>query len=289
MAFEIGILFAIGALFAWGFTDFLIQRSSRAFGSWETLFFVSMSGSIVFLPFVYQDIGSVITSDNVFFLFVMAAVTLLGACMFHCEALKKGKMAVIEPIMTLEVPISAGLAFLVIDEIITPSIALVVISLMTGLFLVSMRTHHFSKKAWLEKGTLLAIWGAALLGASNFLVGIASRTSNPLLAVWFLNLFMLMICFFYFMTNKKINHLIQDFRHDKRLVVMVSLIDNLAWAFFALAVISIPIGLAVVLSENYIVLAAMLGIIINKEKMLYHQKFGLLLALLSAIFLAFVA
>lgn len=47
-----------------------------------------------------------------------------------------------------------------------------------------------------------------------------------------------------------------------------------------------PIGVAVALSESYIIVAVLLGLAVNKEKFDVHQKLGLVVAVLSAIVLA---
>jgi uncharacterized membrane protein len=63
-------------------------------------------------------------------------------------------------------------------------------------------------------------------------------------------------------------------------------LDNLAWIAFAFAVTFIPIAVVTGISESYIALAAILGIVINNEKLVKHQYVGLFLVLISAILLS---
>ena len=51
-----GTLLAFAALCTWGLGDFLIQRSSRRFGSVITLFSITGLAAIVLLPLVWSDI-----------------------------------------------------------------------------------------------------------------------------------------------------------------------------------------------------------------------------------------
>ncbi len=46
--------------------------------------------------------------------------------------------------------------------------------------------------------------------------------------------------------------------------------------------------IAVAISENYIAVAALLGLVITKEKILPHQKAGLVVALVAAVALAYL-
>ncbi len=62
--------------------------------------------------------------------------------------------------------------------------------------------------------------------------------------------------------------------------------DNLAWIMYAYSMVLIPIAIATGITESYIALTAMLGIVINKEKLRPHQWVGLALCIVSAIALA---
>jgi len=283
MAIELGILFAIGALLAWGFGDFFIQRTTRKLGDWGTLFVISLFGLIVLTPFVYKDFGSL--NENFLLLLGVSAVLLIAA-LLDFEALKRGKLAIVEPVLALEVPVSAMLAFLLISEVASFLQAILIAAIILGIILVSVKSFHFKRGVWIEKGVILGMLGALFMGASNFLVGFASRISNPLLVTWFYSLFLVIICFVYLVSTKKLGKLMRDIKQNKKTVLVVSIFDNAAWICFAFAMTLIPIVIAVALSESYIALAALLGLVINRERLLKHQLVGLVLTLAGAITLA---
>ena len=66
----------------------------------------------------------------------------------------------------------------------------------------------------------------------------------------------------------------------------MSIFDNAAWVAFAFAMSLAPIAIAVAPSESYIIVAVILGLLINHERLQKHQKFGLVSALVAAIVLA---
>jgi drug/metabolite transporter (DMT)-like permease len=210
------------------------------------------------------------------------------AALLDFEALKKGKIAIVEPILALEVPVAAIMAFALINEGLGMLEIFLISTLMIGIALISLKSHHLKRRIWLEKGAILAAIGALFMGASNFLVGFASRITNPLLTNWFINVFIAMICFYYIMTNKRIGKLVSDFKANTRLLLTVSTFDNLAWITFACAASLIPIAIAVAISESYIALAALLGLLINREILMKHQKAGLIAALASAVLLSMI-
>src|SRR3989344_1304783 len=112
MNISVGIGLAFVAMLCWGFGDFLIQRSTRKIGDWETLFFITAFGAVVLAPFVYKDIPSLFTEvSRTTYILLGASVILLIAALLDFEALKKGKLAVVEPIWSSEVPVAALLSF----------------------------------------------------------------------------------------------------------------------------------------------------------------------------------
>lgn len=290
MVFEIGVLAAFVALFCWGIGDFLIQRSARKFGDWETLFAITAIGVLMLVPFVLEDMKplfSSINADLIFLIFVSSV--LLIAALLDFEALKRGKIAVIEPVLALEIPVSTTLAFAIFSEALSLTETALIIIIVAGIILVSTKLHHLQRKKWIEKGVIIASLGALFMGASNFLVGYASRITNPLLTMWFTNLFIAVVCLFFLLRKNRLGNMVEDIKHNQKLMLTVSIIDNLAWIAFAVSMSLIPIAISVAISESYIALAALLGIWINKERLLAHQKTGLVVALLGAVMLASIA
>ncbi len=63
MLTSVGIGLAFVAMLCWGLGDFLIQRSTRKIGDWETLFIISAFGTGILLPFVWHGLIPLITGD----------------------------------------------------------------------------------------------------------------------------------------------------------------------------------------------------------------------------------
>ena len=82
--------------------------------------------------------------------------------------------------------------------------------------------------------------------------------------------------------------MISDFKSNFKLVFTMSVADNLAWIAFVFAMSLAPIGIVVALSESYIIISVMLGLVVSGEKLQLHQKIGLVFALVGAIILAVI-
>lgn len=278
-----GILFALAALFSWGLGDFLIQRSARKFGDWIALFYITAFGSIILLPFVYRDLASALNSHTI--LLLVASCAILLAALLDFEALRVGKISVIEPIYALEIIVTVVLSLYIIRERLTLLQGLLIGSSMIGIFLVSTKSFHHVKTIHLEKGIWYALSAALCMGAVNFLFGIGARAISPLMINWFTSAFIAVVAFVYLISASRLREAAADFKQNKRLIFNVSFFDNLAWIMFSYATLYIPIAVATSISEGYIALASFLGFYFNREKLKYHQILGLVLVIISIVVL----
>ena len=281
-----GILFALTALFSWGLGDFLIQKSTRKFGDWISLFYITAFSSVVLFPFVYKEIMTSLSGHSV--LLLLSGFVILFAALLNFEALREGKISIVEPIYALEIIVVVFLSTFVIHEKLSLlQIALVGLS-MIGIFLVSTKSFSHFKGVKLEKGLWYAIFAALFMGTATFMFGFGSREINPLMINWFTSFFITIVALVYLTFNSRLKEVAEDLKKNKRLIFNVSFFDNLAWVMFSFATLYIPIAVATSISEGYIAFASFLGLVINKEKLKYHQIFGFLIAFISIVILSIV-
>lgn len=284
---EIGIILAFAAMLCWGIGDFMMQRSTKRFGSWETIFVITFFGMVVLFPFVYKEIPSLISQDiHTIIILLLSSAVYLFASYFDLEALRKGKLAVIEPLYSLEIPVSSLAAFLILREFINSYQIALIVALVIGLLLVSVKSEHLHGKAWLERGVLLGALAASSMGIANFLIGISSRATSPLLAKWFFDTLLFSASLIALLYKHKLSLFWREAKKNQKFVLSMSFFDNAAWLSFGFAMVLAPIAIAVAISQSYIVLAVLLGIFINKEKLLTHQTVGLVVAIIAVIFLS---
>jgi drug/metabolite transporter (DMT)-like permease len=131
-----------------------------------------------------------------------------------------------------------------------------------------------------------AILATIGMGASNFLFGFAARETAPLMINWATCVFMALATLIYLFTTSGLHKIVRHVRDHKMLVLGVGFADNLAWVAYASSTLYVPIGLATALSEVYIVLAAGLGVLFNRERLRAHQMSGFIIAIIGAVVLA---
>jgi drug/metabolite transporter (DMT)-like permease len=282
-----GLFFAVLAIVGWGVGDFLIQRSVRKLGDWEALFFITLFATVVLLPFVYSDIAQLSSSE--WLVLTGTSILILVAALFDFEALRVGKISIIEPVYAMEVPVTIALTTLLIREMLSPTQLTLIAVLLLGVFLISNKHLGRIHVRTLERGVLAAVVATVGMGASNFLFGFASRASGPLMINWFTSAFMAAATILYLLWGGEGHKIMRQWRANKRLILAVGLADNTAWVAYSATALYMPIGLATGMTESYIALAAVLGMVYNAERLRIHQHVGLVLAVGAVILLAFIS
>jgi uncharacterized membrane protein len=271
-----GLIFTFTALVCWGFGDFLIQKCTRKFGDWLSLFYIAAFVTLGLLPFIYQNLISSFHHPLKLFLLLL----------LDLEALKLGKISVVEPIYAFEISVTAALSVFVIKESLSGGQILLIGSLLIGIILLSIKNFSDLKNVKLEKGIWYAISATVFMGIVNVIFGIGARTTDPLLINWVTSLIMAIAALIYLINKKQTKKIISEFKKNKALILKTVIIDNLAWIAFAYSTLYIPIAITTSISEGYIGLAAGLGLIFNKEKLKAHQFVGLIVVIASVIVLA---
>jgi len=202
--------------------------------------------------------------------------------------MRRGKLSVIEPILSIEVPVAVGLSTLVWGESLSLPQLLLIGAAFLGIVLAATRHHaqlYYHRRIF-EQGVILAGLGGIGLGLFSFLVGVSSQLTSPLMAIWFTNCVFTLMCLAYLAATGELRTLVPSFGKNLRVVLAESIFDNAAWIFYAFATTLIPISIALTVSEGYIALAVFLGLFLNREKIQRHQKIGVALAISSIVLLS---
>src|SRR5687768_9229584 len=111
----VGILYAFLAVLGWGFGSYFIQKVSRTLGIWKTMFFMSLVGVVGLLPWVLKDLGLLLDFRALMWTTITGLATLTGS-IFVFQSFKIGKLAIMEPIISAELPIAVILSVVLRQE-----------------------------------------------------------------------------------------------------------------------------------------------------------------------------
>jgi drug/metabolite transporter (DMT)-like permease len=288
MLLELGVFAAFGAMLCWGIGDFLIQRTTRKIGDIETLAFIGLMGAIGLLPFVVYEIPLILEPQNLMLLAVLGLITFVAAIL-DFEALKKGKLSVVEIILEIELPVTVVLGFIFFRESLSLLQTAAVFSVLGGILLIaagSSPSRKFGRK--LEKGVFLAILAAVSMGFVNFLTAAGSKQASPLLVIWMPWLIVALMAFPVLMKREGLRKTFRNASNFKLLIIATGIFDTAAWLFFAFAVFDNMLSITIAITESYPAVALLLGLWLNKEKIAVHQYAGAGIALAASIALGFL-
>lgn len=292
---SIGLLLALIACLSWGFGDFFIQRSVRAVGNITALGAIGAFGFVVLTPWVWSKIPVALNDPASRYYLIIAFIVTLVVALLEFQSFKIGKLSIIEPIMSLELPMTVGIGLVFLQERITD----LQLMLITGVFLgvalaaIRLRVHHWwsswRRPRLIEAGVWLGVVSAAVMALANVYTGLASQRAGPLVAIWFIHTSLAFFCLIVILVRRQMRTEVMRVKKSWRAVLGESFFDNLAWISYSGAVTFLPISLTIGITESYIALAALLGIIVNREKLQRHQYVGMGLALIAAIVLGIVS
>lgn len=283
-----GILFALGSLVGWALGDFSIQRATRAVGRVRALFYIGASGTIGLLPFVWTEIIPPLSNPANWPLLTFASLVTFFTALATFQGLKLGKLSVVLPIHGIELVIAILLAIAAGQEMYRPIVFGHMALVALGLVLTSIRSFADLKRLKWERGVAYAIAGAVGLGVTNFVVGFASREFSPLFIVWLTNLACALGSILIILKRSHLSCFRSDFRRHFNIIIAQCFLDNFAWICFAYAAVLIPIGIATTVSEGYLALGALLGVLINREHLKPHQYAGVTLTLLGILAISYI-
>ena len=286
------ISLAFGATVCWGIGDFLIQKTVRKVGWLETMFWIYLGSFVFLMPFVFKYLSVLTWVD-------FGLLTLLGLSAFlgtvtHFKALDIGKLSVVEIILSFELPLTIILGVLFLNnQLFFYQVALIA-CLFVGIALLSidfrkMRRHCLwffwaKRRVILERGILLAMATAVLLSATNFFTAVSATRIHPLVVIWLSWTLGSVLCVGYLLFKNKLDVTIRNGRRNWRLILSMVIIDIAAWLFFAYSLSKgEELAVVVAITESYVVIAMLLGLKFNKEKIRGWQYLGAALTFAASV------
>jgi drug/metabolite transporter (DMT)-like permease len=282
---KLTIWLALGSMLGWGIGDFLIQKTSQKIGELETLFYLTFVSSFLFLPFVTPHLSS-LTTHQLLLLSLIGVLSFISGYLF-LKALKIGKLAVIEVVIALELPLTIAWGCLFFHEALSLLQILLIILIFAGVILISCDFSKIHKRDILEPGTILAIITALVLSLVNFLYVVGTKEMDAATTLWLAWLVNGLICGT-IIYSKKSKNFIKNSQSHWQLILAVMLIDAVAWLFYLLSAAQGQLSITSAISESFMVIAIILGLIFNREKINIWQSVGAGLAIIASFLIALV-
>ena len=286
MFIEGSLIFAFLAMICWGIGDFFIQRSARKIGNVESLFFIGIIGIIGLLHLVWGDLKELIEWQNLLLLGFLGVLTFVAG-LLDFEALKEGKLSVIEVVLEVELPITILLGLIFFGETLSGVQWGIISLIFIGIVTMSIKGHHLKNpRLFLEKGVLIALLGSIGMGGINFLTAASARQVSPIMAIWGPAVVFSILCMIVIWRREGFSKTFSNLMRYKWLVLGMGIFDTAAWTTYAFATFHGEVAIITAITESYPAICLFLGLWINKEKENWHQYLGAGLAIVASVVLA---
>ncbi len=191
----LAIVFGLATAVLWATTLLSSARASRLLGPWSTLAWVMLIGLVITVPFVLITAPNVTLTQRDLGLMAVAGVSNSTGLLLNYAAVRRGKVAVVGPIVSTEGAIAAVLAVIAGDPL-TGAVAVVLALIAVGVVLASIERSagdpelavdlpapagHEPSSRDTRIAVVLAIGGAILFGVNLF---VTSRLADALPVAW---------------------------------------------------------------------------------------------------------
>ncbi len=284
---DLTIIIAFIAMISWGVGDFFIQKVVKKIGDVEALAYIGLIGVIGLLPFVINDLNLLLFKENLLLLLVLGIIVFIVS-VINFEALKRGKLSVVEVILEIELPITILLAFIFLKEVLSISQFILVLFVFIGIVLVAKKSFSTDIFKKIEKGAILGVIAAIGFGVINVLTATSSKNISPIMAVLFPWLIFTIICVYTIYKRNEFSNFISKGKKFKTWIIIMGLLDTIAWALYALSISKNEVSIITAITESYPAVALFLGVYFNREKINWHQYLGAIISLVASFILGFL-
>lgn len=294
---QLTIIFALAAMVLWGLGDFLIQKTVKRIGDFQTLLVIDLMAGILLIPFIWRDLSAIFYWPNFISLAIMTLIDLFYG-LFLLKAYDQGKLAVIEMIMIGELPSTIILGLIFFHEKLNFLQTLIIVMVIVGIILVAksrstllskLREFFTGRPVIWEKGVLFAVAAFIFSAIYNFLTAVNARSISVFTAVWFPWMLSSLILLTYVAYKKGLKSLWRNSLKNKRLILFTGIIDIIAWVFYAFATVRGEISVIATIVAGYAVIALILAVKFNNERLSFWQYFGATIVFLGVIIMSFIS
>ncbi len=288
MAFEIGVLLAIGALVFWGIEELFLKESISKIGIHSTLLLNTITGIFVdfFLIFIAFSSSIVLISATSFWIVFFVGFFLYIEYIFFYKALQKQELSLISALDETWILVSIPIAIFLFGEFLTPIHAFAIGIALLGAFFISVNVKHL-RRMKLISGAKYELFSIGAAGISSPFIRIVTEDIGEFMAFFYLDAIILLFIFMHRFLGK--TEYKRPNMNQLKIVVASGIADGFAFAFFVLAIAYANISIVTPIVASTALVAVILGRLILKEKTTLWQKIGIALVIAAVVILANLA
>jgi drug/metabolite transporter (DMT)-like permease len=279
---EVGVIFGIIAMLAWGVSDFLAARSVRK-ESVFSVFFWSQMASTLFLFILFKKFNfSGISSKALIFIIITSVIDIVAYLAYY-KAFSVGKTSIISPVVSCWAAVTVILSVILFRERLSALQIFGILLAIFGSVCISFKIHELRRRKFQSKGLGLAViamlaWGSQVVFISA-LVGDLGWFMPTLLIKFAL----IPISFIYAKASK------QDLKLSKKSIpplIAVGALESIGFLAISYGINSAYASIVAPVSAAFPLVTILLARIFFREIMEINQKIGAAMIIAGIILLS---
>ncbi len=284
----LSILSGIAGMFGWGIYDFLGGVFAKQIGSFKSLFWSQLAGSVSVLLLAFIFTKSISLPLLVILLLPIAAMVYSAGYLFFFKGFEIGNVSIVAATMNLWAVFTMLFAFIFMGQRLSMAQTLGVLMIISGVTLASLNWSDIKKQGFqFSAGVKEAIFGAFFFGIFWNISEIISEEIGWLLTTVLVKFgIVLFLLIFSFLTKKEIGIT----KTSAKVIYTIVLMGIIEAGAVAIVNYGLTIGDAILITPIASALSIVtitLAIIFLKDKVTKLQGLGIITAIVGIIVTAF--
>lgn len=284
MAYLIGVLIALVAMFGLGIYNYLVKNFPERINKFSLSVIIQASIGLIALITVSMTSDFSVKNPENYIMLMIAGFLEAAAVLCALYAIEKGKLSVVVPVINSIPLFSVLFSFIFLNEIIGLLGYIGIIIILLGIFLLSIHEEKIKNPiTHSRKPFFLALAAAISLGLRYVFIKIPTQELGVFKSLLYLQVFTLVFLF-----------IINIFLKEKFVVPNQEELKEISWIilFYLCGVFGYlfafgyaPVSIIVPITSASLVVTVFLALFILKEKMTEHQVMGTIATLIGVILL----
>ncbi|MCX6709711.1 MAG: DMT family transporter [Candidatus Woesearchaeota archaeon] len=279
---EIGVIFGIISMFAWGISDFLAARSVKKESVFSVFFWSQMASTLLLFILFRKFDFSGISAKALIFIIITSVVDIVAYLAYY-KAFSVGKTSIISPVVSCWAAVTVVLSVILFGEKLSAVQVLGILLAIFGSVFISFKIHEIRGRKIKSKGLGLAVIAMLAWGSQVVFIRALVGELGWFMPTILIKLALIPIAFIYAKASKQGLNL-----SKKSIVPMIAVgaLESIGFLAISYGINSAYASIVAPVSAAFPLVTILLARIFFKETMEGNQKIGAIMIIAGIILLS---
>jgi uncharacterized membrane protein len=282
----LSVLFAITSMVGWGLGDFIAKTVVAKASAYRTVLFSQFVGSVPFFLAIFMYDWTVPDGSLIFLTALSATVSTIMLYSFY-QALKLGRASIVSPVSSSSTVVAVVLSVMILGEALTMLQILLISTVFLGILLIVVQGSD-TKSAASDMSILLALLVLFMGGGNAILQKWIAGTGHYLMGFLLTRIFMLGFLVLLFPVFRMETPMVVP-RASYARITLLGLIDVSGFFAWFMALREGFVSIVAPISNSSSAVTIILAHTFLGERLLLHQKIGIIAIVIGVAALSLIS